>query len=287
MQNIIDLHIHSTASDGSFTPTQIVERAARLGLSAIAITDHDTVDGLEEGEIAAKKHNIEFIRGCELSTRHGIYDIHILGLWIPKDLDNYPEFLAAIQKFQNKRKKRNHEIIEKLQNLGISISLKDVENLAGGRVIGRPHFAHFLKNAGIVHSAEEAFQKYLGRDQKAYVPREAITPHEAVQLLTKIGATIVLAHPALTPCSAEELSTLLGELSPLGLHAIEAYHSAHSHKDERFLVELAAKHKLLLSGGSDFHGKSKKGIELGKGKGGLRIPYFVLEKMKAARAQAT
>ncbi len=284
MNNLIDLHVHSTASDGSFTPTEIIQKASLLGMRAIAITDHDTVDGLEEGEIAAVQASIEFIRGCELSTRHGVYDVHIVGLWIPKDIDKYPEFVTSIQTFQANREKRNNSIIEKLQALGIEISIKEVENLAGGRVIGRPHFAQFLKNKGIVASEQEAFEEYLGRDKKAYVPRKAVTPHEAVQILAKTGATVVLAHPALIPCSLEELDELISELSPLGLNALEAYHSAHSFKDERVLVGLAAKHELLLSGGSDFHGKSKPGVALAKGKGSLRIPYFVLEKMKAKRA---
>lgn len=283
MKNIIDLHIHSTASDGSLTPTEIVHRASRLGISTIAITDHDTLDGLEEGELAAQKYGIEFIRGCEVSTRHGIYDVHVIGLWIPKDLENHSEFMDAIQSLQEKRGRRNNRIIEKLQGLGISITMEDVKKLAGGDVVGRPHFAQFLKNIGLVRSVKEAFDEYLARDKKAYEPRKAITPHDAVQLFAKIGATVVLAHPALMPCSIEELDGLLKELIPLGLNALEAYHSSHSHKDERFLVELAAKHNLLLSGGSDFHGKSKPQIELGRGKGGLRVPSFLLERMKAAR----
>lgn len=282
---LIDLHIHTTASDGSFTPRNIIERAAKNKLRAIAITDHDTIEGLEEAQIAAKEYNIECVRGCELSTRLDTYDIHIVGLWIPQNPQKLINFHEALKIFQNRRTHRNVKIIQRLQNIGIDITMEDVQEISGGSIIGRPHFAMSLIQKKIVKTEKEAFNNYLGKDKKAYIPRDAVTPHEAIRILKEINASIVLAHPGLIKCSPHDLENIVHSLIPHGLTAIEAYHSSHNSKDERNAVALAKKCGLLLSGGSDFHGKSKPAVELGKGKGSLRVPYQVLENLKKDRIQ--
>ncbi len=281
MKNCVDLHTHSTASDGSLTPRELVKLACNSKLSAIALTDHDTVDGLDEAEQAAKEFGIEFIRGCELSSKYNSYCVHIVGLFLPENLENYPHFMTALAEFQKNRDNRNCGMVEKLNALGIKISLEELQSKAGGDIIGRPHFAQLLCEKKIVHSEAEAFDKYLAKDKLAYVPRKSVTAHKAVSLLKSIDALSVLAHPKLIKCSHKELDTLVSELKELGLSAIEVYHSSHSQKDERELVGLAKKYDLQISGGSDFHGNPKPKIQLGKGKGGLRIPYFVLEKLKS------
>ncbi len=280
MKNCVDLHTHSTASDGSLSPRELIRLAYNSKLSAIALTDHDTVDGLEEAEQAANEFGIEFIRGCELSSKYKNYCVHIVGLFLPTDLENYPRFMEALTSFQNNREYRNCKMLEKLNNLGIKGNMQDLQNIAGGNIVGRPHFARFLCDTKVVHSQAEAFEKYLAKDKLAYVPRKSVSAHEAVSLLRDTKTLSVLAHPKLINCGEQELDTLVKELKELGLNAIEAYHSSHSQKDERELVGLAKKYDLLLSGGSDFHGSPKPKIQLGRGKGGLRVPYFILEKLK-------
>ncbi len=292
MKKLIDLHTHTTASDGSYSPEEVVKMAKKAGLLSIAITDHDTIDGLDAGEMAAKKYQIEFIRGCEINTRYSYpnssqensddnsHVVHILGLFIPHDLENYPNFTNALADFQTKRELRNMAMIEKLNQLGINITYSDLKKLAGGEIIARPHFAQYLTNQKLVNSTGEAFEKYLKKGRPAYVQRESIYTHEAIELLNSIGAITVLAHPKLISVPNEKLEAIVSDLSNHGLVAIEAYHSSQNRADERYLIELAKKNNLLLSGGSDFHGKPKPNISIGKGKGDLNIPYFILENLK-------
>lgn len=283
MANLIDLHIHSTASDGSCSPSEVVRMAKEQGLEALALTDHDTLLGLEEAEEKAKELHIECIRGCELSTKYLDTDVHVLGLYIPKDSTLLRELRQELDIFIERRNVRNKKIVQKLQEHGINITLKEVEEEAGGKVIARPHFAAVLIQKGIVNSAKEAFDKYLAKGQIAYMPREAITPLHAVELLSNAKCVPVLAHPKLIKCSEAECTELIEELIPAGLKGIEAYHSAHSFEDEHKYLTLARTYNLCVSGGSDFHGKSKPDIKIGTGKGSLRVPACILNGIKNAR----
>ncbi len=288
----VDLHTHSTASDGSFSPSRLVNLAHSLGLSALALTDHDTLEGLDEAETEAKTLSstypdisFEFVRGCELSSRCGSAEAHILGLWIDRDEAKLCGLRKKLLEVQTQRFMRNSAMAEKLQALGLGVRLEDVEALAGGEIVARPHFAAQLLRIGAVKSIREAFEKYLGYKGAAYVPRELMKPEEAVSLLAECGATVALAHPMLMHCPIEDLDELLTRLKPCGLNALEAYHSEHGAADERICVELAARHGLLLSGGSDFHGESKPLVKLGKGHGSLRVSEAVLERLKLDRKE--
>lgn len=288
----VDLHTHSTASDGSLNPSCLVKKAHSQGLAALALTDHDTLEGLNEAETEAETLKaaypdvpFEFVRGCELSSRCGSAEAHILGLWIDRDEMKLCGLKKKLAEVQAQRTKRNSAMAEKLQSLGLGVRLEDVEALAGGEIVARPHFAAQLLRIGAVKSTREAFEKYLGYHGAAYVPRELMKPEEAVSLLAECGATVVLAHPMLMRCSTEELDSLIARLKSCGLNALEAYHSEHGAADERICVELAARHGLLLSGGSDFHGESKPLVKLGKGHGSLRVTGAVLERLKQDRTK--
>ncbi len=307
---LVDLHTHTTASDGTDSPSEVVRKAAQAGLLAVAITDHDTVAGHKEAFEAGSKHHIEVIGGCELSTNYHVqtaqalhapqtqgapqapsrpdgYSVHILGLWLPKDESLYADYFLNLQA---SRTQRNKKILDKLQSLGINISYDDVlrqtkEKYGDVKSIGRPHIASALFQGGYIAEEHDAYERYIGLGKPAYVARQGISPHEAVRFLASIGATVSIAHPMMIPCSAEELHDLVADLKAAGLHAIEAYHSSHSQLHVRHCVELAALHGLALSGGSDYHGTAKPKIKLGSGKGGLRVAWHVLEALKEQRRQ--
>lgn len=280
MSNLIDLHIHSTASDGSCMPSEVVTLAKNQGLTALALTDHDTLSGLAEAEEKANELAIEFIRGCELSAKYLDTDVHILGLYVPKDRVLLRDLEKELDIFIERRNTRNKKIVTKLQELGIHITLEEVEQEAGGNVIARPHFANVLIQKGIVANTKEAFDKYLARGKLAYVEREFITPHHAVSILKEAKAIPILAHSKLIKCSEQEYFNLIEELIPLGLKGLEVYHSVHSFEDERHYLSVAHKYNLCISGGSDFHGKSKPDIKIGTGRGSLRVPACILDGIK-------
>lgn len=279
----IDLHTHSTASDGSDRPAEVVRKAATASLAAIALTDHDTLDGLEEAEEAARLHNILFVRGCEISASTAWGEAHLLGLFIPHDRSRTAALEQVLDDMRIKRMERNERMAEKLRTLGLDVSYEAAAELAGGKVVGRPHFAELLCRKGVVKDRKEAFRRYLGEGAMAYEPRELMPAQDVVPLLKEAGAVVSIAHPRLLRASVRELDILLGELKPLGLDALEAYHSEHDAGDVRECVELAAKHGLLLTGGSDYHGLSKPKIALGHGKGGLRVSLHLYEQLQEYR----
>lgn len=278
----IDLHTHSQASDGTDSPAQLVAGAAAAGLAAVALTDHDTLSGLDEAEAAAQRHGIEFLRGCELSTRTEYGEMHILGLWLPRQADALEQRLADIR---HKRDNRNAHILEKLAALGIAISMDELQHEARGESVGRPHIAALLVKKGAVPDMETAFREYLGNGGRAYLPKEVLEPEEAVRLMAGLGATVSLAHPCLKPLPSDWLEAFLLRLKACGLSAVEAYHSEHSDAAIRTCVDLARRLDLGLSGGSDYHGRNKPRIRLGTGYGGLRVPLDILEDLKARRRQ--
>lgn len=275
----IDLHTHSTASDGSDSPAELVQKAAKSGLAAIALTDHDTVSGLKEAEEAAADLGIEFIRGCEISTSTEEGSVHMLGLWLPKKC---PALEAFLDHMLASRRHRNAQMIKLMRDAGLDISVEELESRAE-HTPGRPHMAQLLLEKGYVESAEEAFTKWLDYTGKAYVPKVAPRPEQAVRILSEQGASPIMAHPLLRPRSQAWLDNLTRELKKTGLFGLEAWHSAQSEEQSQELIALADKYDLCVSGGSDYHGLKKKNISLGTGQGELKIGIEVLAGLKNKR----
>lgn len=285
--NTVDLHVHSDKSDGSFTPSQLVELAFEKGLSAFALTDHDTTAGVKEAVAAGKEKGIEVIPGIEFSTGYRVggsseKDIHIVGLFIDEDA---PAFQKQIREFVDARILRNRKMCGRLRESGIDISYEKLLEAFPGSVITRGHYSRYLLEHGYVKSLPEAFDRYLGDHTKYFVPREKITPAQAVQLILDVKGVPVLAHPTLYHLGKESLLTLVRELKEAGLVGIEAIYSTYSVGEERQMRQLAARFDLLPSGGSDFHGKSKPGLEMGTGYGKLMIPEEVLIALKEKRKE--
>lgn len=281
----IDLHVHSTASDGTLTPSEVVDHAIEVGLSAFALTDHDTLHGVAEAKERAawhkaQGHPIEVYPGVEISAAYKNRDIHILGLLV----DETNEILdRALTSFLENRNRRNDKMLEKFAEHGIELSMEDLTEDAPGSVITRAHFARALMKKGIVTSVQEAFEKYVGDDGPCYVAREYMSPEQAIRIIKKAGGVPVLAHPLLYKLPHDELYSLVERLKNAGLKGIEVYYSNNRGQDEVNVKALANHFGLVATGGSDFHGAAKPAIELGSGKGNLKIPYSVLENVMAAR----
>ncbi len=279
--DLIDLHVHTTASDGTMSPEQVVKLAKQIGLKAIAITDHDTTKGLKEAALAGDKYNIEVIPGCELSVEYPKGQMHIVGLFLPikpKHLNSELEYL------RNKRHSRNKDIIKKLNQAGVNISYEDVLDIVEpGASVGRPHIARVLVKKGVVKDIKEAFSRYIGPDGIAYVPKTKFTPQKAISILKKEGAIVILAHPFSLNLDFDELRQEIKNLKLMGLDGMEVYYSEHNPYQIQGYLKLCNEMDLLVSGGSDFHGTVKKDISLGTGKGNLKIPYILLDTMKKYR----
>lgn len=275
----IDLHVHSNKSDGTYAPTKLVDYALQKGLSAFALTDHDTTSGLTEALTYAEDKPIEVIPGIEFSSEHEGKDIHVVGLYIKYDA---PAFQAKLKSFVDSRINRNIKMCRNLQEADIDITYDKLCAENPGAVITRAHYATYLMEHKYVASRADAFAKYVGDHCKYYVPREKITPAEAVELILKAGGIPILAHPPLYHMGNERLDALVGSLKNAGLMGIEALYSSYSNQDERDMLRLAKKYELLLSGGSDFHGDNKPGLDLGTGYGKLFVPYEILERIKEA-----
>jgi 3',5'-nucleoside bisphosphate phosphatase len=277
---MIDLHTHSTYSDGTFNPTQIIATAVDIGLTAIALTDHDTIDGLKEAGVAAANLKIIFVPGVEISAKINRGALHILGLQI--DPDN-SSLVHELEILVEARVERNLKIASHLNRLGLPITYSEVEDIAGGAVVGRPHFATLMKNKGYVKTFEAAFHKYLARGKPAYAPKFRLLPERAIEIIRSAGGVPIMAHPSQTLCDGPGLEKLVKELVDLGLEGIEAYYPGHSHSQTKRYKQLAKKFGLVLSGGSDFHGTIKPGIALGRGPGQLNVPDGLMSAI-AARA---
>lgn len=275
----IDLHVHSIRSDGSFTPKELVDYAVKKGLKAMALTDHDTIDGLDEMLEYAKDKPIEIIPGIEYSTEYNGRDVHIVGLFIDYKA---PVFQDYLERFQQSRTDRNHKLCANLQQAGIDITYEELLCAFPDAVITRAHYAKLLLDKGYVKSRNEAFDKYLGDHTPYFVHREKITPEEVIDVTRRAGGIPILAHPMLYGLGNEQLDLLVKRLKAAGLMGIEAFYSTHSFADERKIRKLAQKHRLLLSGGSDFHGENKPGLDLATGYGNLYVPEELLEKMRQA-----
>ena len=253
---IVDLHLHTTASDGRLTPAELIALVARKGLQVVAVTDHDSTEGLAEALEAAKAFpNLTVIPGIELSTDIPGDEIHVLAYFVRhKD----EELLATLRKFRQGRLERGRGMVEKLRDMGMDIEWQRVQEIAGDGSVGRPHVALALMEKGYVSQTNEAFEKYLGRNGPAYVEREKLTPAEAVEAISSWGGVAVLAHPAQLP----DLDDKLEELRTAGLVGMEVYYAQYSEERILELASTAAKHGLLPCGGSDYHALDNPGERL-------------------------
>jgi 3',5'-nucleoside bisphosphate phosphatase len=278
----LDLHLHTTHSDGSCTPTEVVGLAHRVGVTAMAITDHDITTGLVEAMAAGEAYGIEVIPGVEISSIFGNSELHILGYFLDWQDIRLNERLKTLR---DSRHRRNPKIVEQLQNLGIDLTYEEVRALAGSDSVGRPHIARALMDKGIVTSAKEAFDRFLAEGKPAYVPRDLPSPIEAIHWIKAAGGLAVLAHPTWVRCTDRPLVELVRQLKADGLDGVEVYYSTHAARQTREYLSLAQQLGLLVTGGSDFHGLTKPDIEVGIGKGSLHIPTSLLPKMKDLAAR--
>lgn len=274
----IDLHIHTTESDGTLTPSQVVRYAKEKGLKAIAITDHDTIHGNEEAIKEGVNEGVEVIPGVEISVDYSPGTMHMLGYFITTEDPILNEKLTLLQ---DSRADRNPRIIEKLNKLGLSLTYDEVVQVSGGGQVGRPHMAQVLMKKGYTKSIKEAFDKYLGKGAPAYLDKFRLSAVEAITMITDAGGIPVLAHPFTLYCkSSDELDALVEKLVNQGLQGLEVYYSEHDERKTSSYKLLAKRYNLAITGGSDFHGKNMKGIDLGTGRGKLKIPYTALENLK-------
>ncbi len=281
----VDLHTHSNKSDGSYSPAELVDYAVVKGLSAVALTDHDTIDGLQEAVSHAKAltqaglPSVEVVPGIEFSTEYEKKDVHVVGLYISYDA---PSFHAKLQEFVDSRINRNIKMCQNLQTAGIDITFEKLQAKTPGAVITRAHYAAYLLEEGYVKSRQDAFAQYLGDHTKYFIPREKVTPIQAVNLILEAGGIPILAHPPLYHMGSERLEKLVANLKEAGLMGIEALYCSYTNQEERDMRRLAGRYELLLSGGSDFHGVNKPGLDLGTGYGKLFVPEEFLDKIKEA-----
>jgi len=276
MASRADLHCHTTFSDGSLTPTQLVDRAARRGVEVLALTDHDCTDGLPEALEAASRHpGFLLIPGIELSTDVPKDEVHVLGYFI--DWQS-PAFQERLDRLRRSRLDRGQAMIDKLRGLGIDLSWERVQEIAGEGAVGRPHIALAMLEAGRIKTLDEAFELYLSRNGPAYVEREKMLPTEAVELITSVSGLPVLAHPA----QLEDLDRFLDELKGAGLLGMEVYYQYYGPEDIDRLLAAARRHDLLPLGGSDFHGIGG-GHE--RGLGHIPTPFEPVEQLLAVARQ--
>lgn len=273
--DIIDMHVHSTASDGTFTPTEVAHLALDAGLKAFALTDHDTTDGINE--VMSLSLPIEIIPGIELSAGFGKGDIHILGYYINPECS---ELKKSVKFMVDERIWRNEKMVKNLNETGIDITIDKLYDGDPGKVLTRAHFANYLVNNGYVKDKAEAFKKYLGEDTPYYVLRQYLSPEECIELILKAGGFPVLAHPFQYKLSMPDLCALIERLKKAGLYGIEALYSTHTRMEEDLAKSLAHRYNLKITGGSDFHGTNKPDISIGSGTGNLSIPYELLAPFK-------
>jgi 3',5'-nucleoside bisphosphate phosphatase len=263
-----DLHMHTTFSDGTATPAELVARAKKNSVRCIALTDHDTLAGLEDCFLEGAKQGVEIIAGTELSIDYREKTTHLLGYFSGPKVPTLEQRLSGIR---GGRDNRNEKICQKLQALGLAVTLAEVEAIATESV-GRPHIAQILMQKGYVASVREAFDKYLEKGRPGYVGRDRLTPGEAIGAIREAGGVPVLAHPYLVG-PMEEIDTVLDDLVPFGLLGVECVYSEHSREQVSCFQAAAEKRGLLVTGGSDFHGTVKPHLDIGVGRGELFVPY--------------
>lgn len=278
----IDLHTHTTYSDGSATPEELIELASSRRARAVAITDHDTVAAIVEARAAAERFGIEFVAGVEISAEYSCGTMHVLGYCIDEESLTLAAKLGELKKA---REIRNPQIASRLQSLGFDINYDEVVRVAGNDVVGRPHFARLMVEKGVVANIQDAFDRFLKKDAAAYIAKARLSPADSIALIHEAGGVAVLAHPyQLRLSSYEQVDELVGELARLGLDGIEAVYSGHSAAERASYAEIAGRHGLLVTGGSDYHGSYKPDISIVTGLGDLEVPYELLEAVKARAA---
>ncbi len=277
----VDLHSHSTFSDGSATPTELVENAARIGLSTLALTDHDTLEGINEATSAAAECGVDLIPGTELSLQNKWGGMHLVVLWLGNTYGPLQDRLAELQEG---RGSRNQSIVEELTRLGMPINLHEVQEVAGSGSVGRPHIAEVMVRHGYVPDIKTAFDLWIGNHAPAYAKRKALTPEEGIGLAVESGAVPVLAHPhTLGINRSYEMAEVLDELKSYGLVGLEAIYPTYRQHERDGYADLARRFGLIPSGGSDYHGTFKPGLDLGVGYGDMTVPDSVRDELLGAR----
>jgi predicted metal-dependent phosphoesterase TrpH len=275
----VDLHTHSNASDGSERPAAIVQMAAAGGLSAVALTDHDNLDGISEAEAAADEFGIDFIIGTELSVTWDGGPMHLLVYFLSGSGPLEDEMVSI----RRGRTERNHRLVGRLQRLGIDVTYEEVEAQAGGRGIGRPHFAAVMVAKGCVPDIPTAFDRYLAAGRPGYEPRDRLGAVRAIELARASQAVPVIAHPHTIGAGADDYNRAFRRLADAGLGGIECYYGEYSQELRSHLAGVAHGLGLAATGGSDYHGAYKAGIEVGIGRGDLRVPDAAVEELIASR----
>ena len=277
----VDLHLHTTASDGVRSPSNLVNYAKEKGLQAIAITDHDTIEGLEEAMAEGRRINFEVIPGIEISAEYSPGSMHLLGYFLDIHHPLLNERLAYLQKA---RAERNPKIVEELNRLGIKVTYEDVIKASGGGQVGRPHFAQVLLERGYVRSIQEAFERFLKKGAPAYHDKFRFKAEEAIHFIQEASGVAVIGHPnTLGANGVSELDALLSQLVKEGLKGIEVYYPEHSPAEVATYKFLAEKYGLVMTGGTDYHGIEGNNLEVGVGRGNMKLPYSMVEALKAAR----
>lgn len=279
--NYIDLHVHSTFSDGTNTPAELVKLALNAGLSAFALTDHDTTGGIAEAQKALADtgacERLRVIPGVEISAAYKDRDIHILGLLINPE---NPALSEALQIARNNRVRRNQTMLQRLCDAGYPMTEAALLQNSDAACIGRMHFANALVAHGYAKTTQDAFQRFIGPDCPYYVPRNYLTPESAISLIRDAGGLAILAHPLLYHLERPELEQLIRQLTEFGLSGLEAIYTSNSVEDEQYVRTLASRNSLLISGGSDYHGANKPHISIGSGRGNLHIPETILQALE-------
>jgi len=277
---MIDLHSHSTFSDGSFTPRELAKHAKELGLSALALTDHDTTAGLDQFMAACSEFGIAGVPGVEISVDVRSGTMHMLGYFIDNKSDKLEQVLRRIR---SGREDRNTEILEKLNALGLRLTFEEVSAFASEDVIGRPHFALAMLKKGYVSTKDAAFDLYLGKGKPAYAERYRLSASESIAAIVDAGGVSVLAHPFTLDLNRSALRDFIKDMKGKGLQGIEVYYSEHNSEQQREYESLANEFDLLTTGGSDFHGQLNPKVELGRGFGNLKINNHILEDLEKRR----
>lgn len=272
----IDLHTHSNCSDGSMTPSELVKHAAEKGLKAIALSDHDTVAGIDEAIAAGEKYGVEIVPAIEFSVQSAT-ETHILGFYIDH---KSPLILKALEDINKVRWQRTVNTCEKLRALGFNVTLDEALAIAPSGLIGRAHFARLLMEKGYTQSVKEGFDKYLANGRPAYDGTQSLTAVEAVKLIDSLGGVSFVAHPHLIRLDDKALRAFLTELKSVGLCGIEGYYNEYAPEMQDYFQNLAKELGLEICGGTDYHAKMKPHIEIGIGQGDMKIPYSVLENIK-------
>ena len=273
----IDLHVHTTASDGTVSPAEVVKLAHETGLAAIAITDHDTVSGYAEAAEAGEKYGVEVVPGIEISTKYG-RAVHILGYYIDPNSEKIAPVLDWVV---HDRDERNRKMAELMAADGLPVSYEEMHRRFGA-VIGRPHFAEVLVELGLAKDVRDAFDRYVEKGQKYYLPRNFLSIERSIEIICQAGGVAVLAHPFQYKLDDAGLRELIEHCMESGLRGMECRYSGYSREQCKYLGHLAEEYGLIKTGGSDFHGEVKKHISLGIGTGSLEVPYKYLEKLREA-----